>query len=621
MSPVILSLVQPFSSPPASSNTASSSMFSSSVAVSIVSPSLLFPISIFAFVFLLISYRNHRLRLWSAAVFAAFVVLPIVAGSLGISAVVEPNNALRHAADLTVIGMECKLSLVTLYILAHRVPPGLLSRPFLLGLLSVLVLIVACETITALVPSSSALHAPILAILSHLSAFLLAMVTFVCALRPEKDNHTDTSPQILEKSTPSSGRVSSPTTDTWPFPASLAHSTISTRGAHSPAKSTRTTASLPASLTLTLARQENARALSERASQANECELRFNVLFVLTQSAATISSILRLCNVLNATFVLSVLQSVCFLIWAISLMANVFLFPMNPVPLASLATTDRKFSVADTISKPPNIFPRPRNKSTTSIRARKQSISPPFISDSASDFLSLHDPFASPPPPPPPPPSVRGSWTHEKAETVGATGLGLSMVGPQYRFPAPKSKVKAKKLNPKGGNTGKLLVHQDSAQALLPVRSVERILSSGFDRDEALLAQLLLQSLSMGTEEMPNLRTPTSTPILRSPSTFRSLVSSSSPLSPAGTTLVTFPTPSLTSPAVAYTTPRSRWSASTTVPSCVSASVEHTASRKSATSFSTSASKRPITPKSLVRELSSSSNAPASCRSFRHDDV
>jgi hypothetical protein len=126
-------------------------------------------------------------------------------------------------------------------------------------------------------------------------------------------------------------------------------------------------------------------------------------------------------------------------------------------------------------------------------RTPKHSLSRGMSSDSASDFLSMRDPFASPPPPPPP-----------------TVGLGLADlnrvqfcdVAAQYRFPAPKVRKAKGGRKRRMGLRVRALEHQASAQTLLPSRPPPVHINEG-ERglgDEALLAQLLLQSLTAGTE-------------------------------------------------------------------------------------------------------------------------
>ncbi|KAH7927516.1 hypothetical protein BV22DRAFT_271709 [Leucogyrophana mollusca] len=282
-------------------------------------------------------------------------------------------------------------------------------------LLAALGLPVICEMITALVPSSPPALTPSFSFLSSVMVLPLVIALLSSAIpRGGVDRSEAKPPRDFEKGTPSSGRVSSPTADTWPFPASLAHTPATAHDPHSPAKSTRTIATLPASLTLTLERQEHARASMEGV-HCPGVHHRLAVALVVAQLAAVTAGATELGFVLNKVSALSVVHAVCVIIWTICVMLCIFLLPIPPLRSLSLTQTGPELpSAPEIIPKPPTLVTRARNKSTTSIRERKQSISPPFNSDSASDFLSLHDPFASPPPPPPPPPSVRSSWTQDK---------------------------------------------------------------------------------------------------------------------------------------------------------------------------------------------------------------
>ncbi|KAG9316751.1 hypothetical protein JVU11DRAFT_2812 [Chiua virens] len=182
----------------------------------------------------------------------------------------------------------------------------------------------------------------------------------------------------------------------------------------------------------------------------------------------------------------------------------------------------------------------------------------PHESDSLFDFLSLRDPFASSPPPPPPLPPVGLDL-----DEVDLGWNGSKEISMQYRFPAPRSIVKGgrrkgKKARANGKNL-RLLVHQDSARTLLPVpetrgteMDVER--DRGFG-DEARLAQLLLQSL---IEECRSPTTPT-------------------------------PVPTVQPPQPAHIQQTSRWSASTTVQSIMSASISN---RSGVSTYATCASEK-----------------------------
>lgn len=145
-----------------------------------------------------------------------------------------------------------------------------------------------------------------------------------------------------------------------------------------------------------------------------------------------------------------------------------------------------------------------RTSEFTMVRTPKPSHSRFMPSDSASDFLSMRDPFASPPPPPAPP---NVSLELENLDHVQARD-----VAPQYRFPAPK----ARKTN--GGRKGrigmrvKVLEYQTSARALLPSRPPPAHTSGGdcSIEEEVLLAQRLLQSLTAGAEAEVEPGSPTS---------------------------------------------------------------------------------------------------------------
>lgn len=197
-------------------------------------------------------------------------------------------------------------------------------------------------------------------------------------------------------------------------------------------------------------------------------------------------------------------------------------------------------------------------------------------SDSASDFLSMRDPFASPPPPP----------------TVGLGFADLNRVqfcdvAAQYRFPAPKARKAKGGRKRRMGLRVRALEHQASAQALLPSRpppahinEAERGLG-----DEVLLAQLLLQSLTAGTE------------VEAVPSSPRSAAATSYALS--------FPEPTAQIERLG-----SRWSASTAALSVSTGTVW--SEKKSRASTSTSASARASGRKSSEARKSSATGFSAS---------
>ncbi|KAG6375495.1 hypothetical protein JVT61DRAFT_3054 [Boletus reticuloceps] len=193
-------------------------------------------------------------------------------------------------------------------------------------------------------------------------------------------------------------------------------------------------------------------------------------------------------------------------------------------------------------------------------------------SDALLDFLSLRDPFASSPPPPPPLPPV-GLGLDE----VDVGWNGNKEIGIQYRFPAPRSIVKGGRRKGKMTcvNGKKRLVHQDSARALLPVpetRGAEAdVVGDREFGDEARLAQLLLQSLSECGEDCGSPDTPT-------------------------------PVPTVQPPQVAHVQQSSRWSASTTVQSVMSASISN---RSGVSTYTTCASEKPPTSRISMNTIAS----------------
>lgn len=197
-------------------------------------------------------------------------------------------------------------------------------------------------------------------------------------------------------------------------------------------------------------------------------------------------------------------------------------------------------------------------------RTPKSSFSRFLSPDSASEYLSVADPFASIPPPLPPPPVQPVGLDLDEVDNRhnhnGGKGIRV-----QYRFPAPRSRAwrKPKSKKKSCSTSGKwTLDHKGSAQSLnscppLLLGNAGRADGTDQDkdgglRDEAILSQLLLQSLDQGVTEDHN----------TAPS------SENRPITTLWRTTI---------PRALYIPPRSRWSSNSTVkspivrPSCSSA--------------------------------------------------
>lgn len=330
-----------------------------------------------------------------------------------------------------------------------------------------------------------------------------------------------------------SRRVSSPTPDTWPFPASLVHTQPTCD--RSSAKSAKTVVNLPPSLTLTHSGQENGVIPEGKAAISwLYKEMRLPVTMLAAQAAAIVCAALKIALAIvaqnspswaalqapdSATVSqpsqnsdvtvaagLVIAHSVCSLFWAMGVVTTLYckhilrfrttaslrhltyyLFSVLPSVVKSTLPTLPTSVNHTTDSSVPKAMEFPNH------RIAKHSLSRGMSSDSASDFLSMRDPFASPPPPPPP------------TVCLGIADLNhvqFSDVAAQYRFPAPKARKAKGRCKRRMGLRVRALEHQASAQALLPSRPRPVHINEG-ERglgDEVLMAQLLLQSLTAGTE-------------------------------------------------------------------------------------------------------------------------
>jgi hypothetical protein len=404
-----------------------------------------------------------------------------------------------------------------------------------------------------------------------------------------------------ESSTKTPGRVSSPTQATWPFPGSLALQDRPKCGSCPANKSTPH--DLPSS---TLIRTHNVDEYAYKMDR--QTFILLPLVLTVAQVFAILSAALDVAASILAegTFIrtnqplphIHLASATCTLLWSfmaltiIQSKSNSFNIILSSLVLCGqvLPVVPRPYSSEKQVAIGREQGPTGRlSRDNPVTRTPKPSLSR-RESDSLLDFLSLRDPFASSPPPPPPLPPV-GLGLDE----VDVGWNGNKEIGLQYRFPAPRSIVKGGRRKGKipRVNGKKRLVHQDSARALLPVpetRGAEADI--GGDRgfgDEARLAQLLLQSLSEGSEDCdtPNTSTPA-------------------------------PTVPVQPPQVAHVQQSSRWSTSTTVQSIMSASISN---RSGVSTYTTCASEKVPTSRISMNTIASALGSRKSSEARRKSAV
>ncbi|KAF9227207.1 hypothetical protein BS17DRAFT_775105 [Gyrodon lividus] len=494
----------------------------------VVTPALLLSIPMLSLASLFYNWRFHRTTPLKVGLLILIAILSAVAGGTGLSGATNRCQLLRIVAKAFTNLLECALSGISLYdLVSSSYPPAWPSR-VLRFFLALTAFLIACELVSALVPEGPPLLPPILALTSRSILLSLAMSTTVrscsgdAAIQAEADIEKGRSTQNTSPGkTPA--RVSSPTPDTWPFPASLApRSQPKNKNRSYSARSKASVASLPPSSTLTQTRECEKWGEHHNVNHAQSVGLLPAVLVAAQMTAIICATLSVACIVAIGASSSSIIgtnaslprvliaRAICTLLWTIAVLAIIQLIPANPQSHTSDAAKQSATGQRPPTQREPEKFgcgvPTPRTL--------KPSLTRFGSSDSTPDFLSLRDPFASPPPPPPPFPPV---------------GLGLDEVdvgwnenkeiGMQYRFPAPRSMVngkgrgKGKKIRASGR---KRLVHQGSAQTLFPLpplpttrrTEVDVDKDNGFG-DEARIAQLLLQSLTEGTEECESPHTPT----------------------------------------------------------------------------------------------------------------
>ncbi|KAG1751334.1 uncharacterized protein EDB91DRAFT_1078143 [Suillus paluster] len=579
-----------------------------SLTLQVIPPALMLILPLVSTILLALSSPFSRNRLVPNILLALNAVLPAIAGGLGLAASQNHVQLLQRFWNVSRVLHACLLSVSSLYVLFVATTPVSVvpHRAFRFVLVFVTTFLV-CETIAGSITTTPALLSPTFSLISRSLQLPLAVGVFF-DIRSAMHQNTMAAPltKTCEKHragperTPRpsifpnrSGRVSSPTPDTWPFPGSLAHPQPTY--SHSSAKGTSAVVNLPPSLTLTHTHQEDS-VTSEEATRGCCKEMRLAVIILVAQAAAVVCAALQIAvaiisdgfpswvalqvrdslttspyqpwrssDITDASG-LGIAHSVCLLVWAVGVINCLYLLPSVNQTLS----TSHKLTEGSSVPKPLEF---------TNPRTPKPSLSRCMSSDSASDFLSMRDPFASPPPPPPPPPPTVGLGLFD------SNRVQFGDVAAQYRFPAPKARKAKAGRKRRIGMRVRALEHQASAQTLLPLRPPPAYISEG-ERglgDEVLLAQLLLQSLTAGTE-----------------------VELSSPTRVTATShLLTFPEPTAQIERLG-----SRWSASTAALS-VSTSTAWS-EKKSRASTSTSASARAAGRKSSEARKSTATGISAS---------
>ncbi|KAG0707073.1 hypothetical protein DFH29DRAFT_995391 [Suillus ampliporus] len=476
-----------------------------SMTLQVIPPVLMLILPIVSTVLLALSSPFSRTRLVPNILLALNTVLPAIAGGLGLVASLNNVQLLQRFWIVSQALHACLLSVSLLYVLfAATTPASLVPQRAFRFLLVFVTTFLVCETIAGSIISTPALLSPTFSLISRILQLPLAVGVFF-DIRSAIRQSAMAAPltKTCEKHQAGPERTLRPTI----FP------NRSRRPTHnqSSARSINAVPYLPPSLTLTHTHQENS-VMSEGTVATRWCckEMRLAIIILAAQATAVVCAALKIAlaiisecfpswvalqvrdslttspyqswgssDVTHAS-VLIVAHSVCLLVWAVGVVTCLYLLPA----VKQTVPTSLKLTGSSSVPKPSEV---------TTPRTPKPSLSRRRSSDSASDFLSMRDPFASPPPPPLPP----------------TVGLGLDLnrvqfgdVAAQYRFPAPKARKAKGGRKRRIGMRVRALEHQASAQALLPSRPPPAHISEG-ERglgDEALLAQLLLQSLTAGTD-------------------------------------------------------------------------------------------------------------------------
>ncbi|KAL4078554.1 hypothetical protein V8B97DRAFT_1282691 [Scleroderma yunnanense] len=420
--------------------------------------------------------------------------------------------------------------------------------------------LIVCELVSSAIPQSPALLSAIFSgIVRVLCVVLFILVIRACPSDSYQDNSDIEKHGLDQLSSPHGfpARVSSPIPETWPFPASLALARPSTE--HSP-RNDFMAAKLLSSFPLWGA-TEHTNSSTKSTSPSTILILAGSQFFALLCAAVKIVMAVVVSHTTKTTlnqdvnsFVtlchLFIAHAVFRSLWGVLLLLVIYVIPLKPLSVALVQT--------ESPIKPPS---QPTLRPFThGIRTPKPSFSRFLSPDSASDYLSVADPFASIPPPLPPPPVVPIGLDLDEFD---GRRNGTKEIKVQYRFPPPRSKARRKNKSSKSYSTsGKWsLDHKISAQSLScvpPLLSCSESMYAGRsgdsnqddDRslgDEALLAQLLLQSLD---QDVP----------VEDPS-----MASRREIVPIATLLKT------SIPRALHIPPRSRWSSSSTVRSAKTA--------------------------------------------------
>ncbi|KAI6046130.1 hypothetical protein EDC04DRAFT_1875672 [Pisolithus marmoratus] len=388
---------------------------------------------------------------------------------------------------------ECLLSIITLVILrriAHH------KHVSLLPIFCLVTVLIICELVFSVVPQTPFLLSPFLAATSRVLSFALLSYIVVARL-------PDTRRILLgnEKRKPDRypQRVSSPTTETWPFPASLGRRQTKADKQTSPIN---TTAAPPAGATTKNDSSRIPLAFALSQILALLCAALDIVLDVIVGHMATEFNFAKAGSaVLSRLLDFYIARAAVTCAWSVALLIAIHVMP--PTLVSGPPAQEPLQSKQPTIPK-------------CGIHTSKSSFSRFAYSDSASDYLFVPDPFASMPPPRLPPPAAA---LELDLDEVKAREIGI-----QYRFAAPLAKGRRRAEHKKSRSTSRkeALKHQNSTEPFIPRyhhpfniclhTGVACEMDEDRDRslgDEAILTQLFLQSLDqdMTTSEICGLST------------------------------------------------------------------------------------------------------------------
>jgi len=439
--------------------------------------------------------------------------------------------------------------------------------------------------VSSVIPRSPILLSPIFSTVARLlSVVLLILVIRACPFYSHKEHLNVEKHGLDHFRFPNEFPVrgSSPSADTWPFPAFLALSRSNPEHASSSPGNNSMVASLGSSFPFRGGiKHANTRTKSTSTlifpilagSQifALLCAA-IKIVMAVIVSHTTETNSNQGAKILVTVWHLVITHGVGRSVWAVLLLTVIYgQFSSCRSCSLALNITHLQLVMPPKPLLVPSVQVRPPKKQSTlrpfipGIRTPRPSFSRFLSPDSASDYLSVPDPFASIPPPLPPPPAVPVGLDLVEVDDRCHRGKEIRV---QYRFAAPRSRTWRKSKSKKSRSTsGKWsLDHKSSAQSLgscppLLTRNggIYAGRADGTDqdkdrtlRDEATLAQLLLQSLNQAvTEDLSTAPTNENSPIT---TLWRTSI-----------------------PRALYTPPRSRWSSGSTVmsattvrPSCSS---------------------------------------------------